>query len=157
MPGCLLRYLAADGFLGYGWLSGHDEIVVEHLTAASAAATRALWGVVASHSSVADTVRAHVGPSDPFWWLLREQEASIAGHRSWMLRLLDAPAAIAARGFPATDLAVPLRITDEQCPANSGRWQLTVRDGTGDLSSCRTERGDTPALSPARPAWLDGF
>jgi len=91
VPGCLLRYLAADGFLGYGWLSGHDEIVVEHLTAASAAATRALWGVVASHSSVADTVRAHVGPSDPFWWLLREQEASIAGHRSWMLRLLDAP------------------------------------------------------------------
>lgn len=140
-------YLAADGFLGYGWLSGRDEIVVEHLTAASAAATRALWGVVASHSSVAGTVRAHIGPSDPFWWLLREQEASIAGHRSWMLRLLDAPAAIAARGFPATDLAVPLRITDEQCPANAGRWQLTVRDGTGDLSSCRTERGDTPPLS----------
>jgi Sterol carrier protein domain len=53
----------------------------------------------------------------------------------------------AARGFPAADLAVPLRITDEQCPANAGRWQLTVRDGTGDLSSCRTERGDTPPLS----------
>ena len=84
-------------------------------------ATRALWGLVASHSSVADTVRAQVGPADPFWWLLREQDADIADRESWMLRLLDAPAAIAARGFPATDLAVPLHITDDLRPANSGR------------------------------------
>ncbi len=140
-------YLAADGFLGYGWRTGHDEIVVGQLTAASAATTRALWAVVASHSSVADTVLAQVGPSDPFWWLLREQEAGVADRESWMLRLLDAPAAIAARGFPAVDLAVPLHITDEVCPANSGRWQLTVRDGTGLLSSCRTDRGGTPPLS----------
>jgi len=68
-------------------------------------------------------------------------------------RLLDAPAAIAARGFPATDLAVPLRITDEQCPANAGRWQLTVRAGKAQL--IRTTRGSRPAESspstPGRP------
>ena len=32
---------------------------------------------------------------------------------SWMLRVVDAPAAIAARGFPRVDLAVPLQITDD--------------------------------------------
>jgi predicted acetyltransferase len=51
-----------------------------------------------------------------------------------MLRVVDAPAAIAARGFPAgISLSVPLVISDHARPANSGRWQLTVSDGKGVL------------------------
>jgi Acetyltransferase (GNAT) domain len=90
-------HLAPDGFRAYRWQRGHDEIAVDHLAAASAGTTRALWRVVASNSSVAGMVHAQLGTSDPLWWLLPEQDASIAGRRSWMLRLLDAPAAIAAR------------------------------------------------------------
>jgi hypothetical protein len=86
--------------------------------------------------------------------MLREQDANIAERQSWMLRLLDAPAAIAARGFPATDLTVPLQITDDLRAANSGRWELTVRAGTGRLSRYRTSQvpasADPP--SPAGPA-----
>jgi predicted acetyltransferase len=146
-------YLAPDGFLDYRWQHGHHEIYVGRLVAASAETTAALWSVVASHSSVADTVRALVGPSDPFWWLLREQEANIAERFSWMLRLLDAPAAIAARGFPAAaDLAVPLVIADDLCPANTGRWELTVRAGAGILSGYGTGRG----ASPGHPAPVTG-
>jgi predicted acetyltransferase len=147
-------YLTQDGFLAYHWRRGHDEIFVDRLVASTAAATAALWAVAASNSSVAETVRALVGPSDPLWWMLREQDANIAERQSWMLRLLDAPAAIAARGFPAADLAVPLQITDDLRPANSGRWELTVRAGTGRLSPDRT--GDVPAPAyppgPAGPA-----
>jgi predicted acetyltransferase len=142
-------YLARDGFLAYHWSHGHDEIFVDRLVASTAEATAALWAVAASNATVADTVRAVTGPSDPLWWMLREQDADIAERESWMLRLLDAPAAIAARGFPATDLAVPLRITDDLRPANSGRWELTVRSGRGRLSRDRTSE-ETPA--PARPA-----
>jgi Acetyltransferase (GNAT) domain/Sterol carrier protein domain len=138
-------------FPGLSLGARHEEIVVEQVAAASAGTTRALWRVVASHSSVADTVHAQLGPSDPLWWLLPEQDASIADRRSWMLRLLDAPAAIAARGFPATDLAVPLRITDDLRPANSGLWQLTVRDGTGCLSVFRTGQGDSPGTDASLP------
>jgi predicted acetyltransferase len=147
-------YLAPDGFLAYHWRRGHDEIFVDRLVASTAAATAALWAVAASNSSVAETVRALVGPSDPLWWMLREQDANIAGRQSWMLRLLDAPAAIAARGFPATDLAVPLRITDDLRTANSGRWELTVRAGAGRLSRYRTSQVPVPAgpPSPAGPA-----
>ena len=133
-------YLAPDGFLGYRWQRGNDEIFVDRMVAASAGTTRALWAVVASNASVTETVRAQVGPSDPLWWMLREQDANVADRMSWMLRLLDAPAAIAARGFPATDLAVPLQITDDLRPANSGRWELTVRAGSGRLSRYRTEQ-----------------
>ena len=139
-------YLAPDGFLGYGWRRGHEEIFVERMVASSAGTTRALWAVAASNSSVAETVHAQVGPSDPLWWMLREQDANIAERESWMLRLLDAPAAIAARGFPATDLAVPLQINDDLRPANSGRWELTVRAGSGRLSRHRT---DPVSASPA--------
>jgi predicted acetyltransferase len=141
-------YLAQDGFLSYRWRRGNDEIFVDRVVAASAATTRALWAVAASNSSVAEIVRAQVGPSDPFWWMLREQDANIAERESWMLRLLDAPAAIAARGFPAADLAVPLQITDDLLAANSGRWELTVRAGAGRLSRYRTE----PVTPPAGPA-----
>ncbi len=143
-------YLAPDGFLGYRWHRGHDEIFVERAVAASAGTTQALWAVAASNSSVAETVRARVGPSDPLWWMLREQDANIADRESWMLRLLDAPAAIAARGFPATDLAVPLQITDDLLAANSGRWELTVRAGAGRLSRYRTDLGAS-AASAASP------
>jgi len=149
-------YLAPDGFLGYRWHRGNDEIFIDQLAAVSAQTTRALWALAASNSSVVEAVRAQVGLSDPLWWMLREQDAKIADRESWMLRLLDAPAAIAARGFPATDLAVPLRITDDLRPANSGRWDLTVRAGEGRLSRHRTGLGSpSPAgSSPSRQAPL---
>jgi predicted acetyltransferase len=143
-------YLAPDGFLGYRWRHGHDEIFVERVVASSAATTRALWALAASNSTVAETVRAQVGPSDPLWWMLREQDANVAERESWMLRLLDAPAAIAARGFPATDLAVPLQITDDLRPANSGQWDLTVRAGLGRLSRSRTG-ASSPSPAAASP------
>jgi len=108
------------------------------VVASSAATTRALWALAASNSTVAETVRAQVGPSDPLWWMLREPDADIAERESWMLRVLDAPAAIAGRGFPATDLTVPLQVTDDLRPANAGRWELTVRAGEGRLSRYRT-------------------
>jgi predicted acetyltransferase len=131
-------YLADDGFVGYRWRRGNEEIFVDKAVASSAETTRALWAVVGSHSSVAETVRAQLGPQDPFWWLQREEAANVVERESWMLRLLDAPAAIAARGFPPVDLHVPLQITDDLLPANSGRWQLTVRAGAGSLIKDRT-------------------
>jgi predicted acetyltransferase len=73
-------------------------------------------------------------PNDPFWWLTTERDAAITHRSMWMLRVVDAPAAIAARGFPpGVSASAPLEIHDQSRPANSGRWQLTVADGTGAL------------------------
>ena len=144
-------YLAQDGFLAYHWRRGHGEVFVDRLVASTAETTAALWSVVASNASVAETVRAVVGPSDPLWWMLREQDANIAERESWMLRLLDARAAIAARGFPAMDLAVPLLLADDLRPANAGRWELTVRSGRGSLTRYQTGQVHAPA-TPASPS-----
>src|SRR5260370_24543053 len=52
-----------------------------------------------------------------------------------MLRLVDAPAAIAARGDPpAVELSVLLDIADPALPGNAGRWTLQVSAGAGTLT-----------------------
>jgi predicted acetyltransferase len=134
----LYAYLADDGFLAYRWQNGNDEIQVDRAVAASAETTRAIWSVVASHTSVAETVRARVGPADPFWWLARERDAKLHRRSMWMLRVVDAPAAIAARGFPSSvELTVPLFIEDAARGGNSGLWELTVTGGKGTLAPGR--------------------
>ena len=143
----LYCYLVGDdGFAAYRWGGDgpHGELFVERVHAATPEALRALWSVIASHSSVARTVTALTSPNDPFWWLTAERDATIGKRSMWMLRVVDAPAAIAARGFPpAVSAAVPLEINDSARPANSGTWQLEVADGKGAL---------TPAASSsARP------
>ena len=51
-----------------------------------------------------------------------------------MLRIVDAPAAIAGRGYPAAaSLSVLLDLTDSALPANSGRWTLEVCAGAARL------------------------
>jgi predicted acetyltransferase len=140
-------FLAPDGFAAYRWRGG-DEIYVERVLAGSAETASALWSVIASHSSVADTVVTQVAPHDPLWWLLREQDAEVSGRDPWMLRLLDAPAAIAARGFRAVDIDVPLHITDEQLPRNGGRWNLTIRSsGQAHLIRTATAASAQPPLA----------
>jgi GNAT superfamily N-acetyltransferase len=128
-------YLAPDGFLAYRWLNGNDEILVERAVAGSAATTRALWAIVASHSSMASTVRGHLGPADPVGWLTREPDVALARRRTWMLRLVDAAGAVAGRGFPpAAEVRAELRLTDTACPRNDGTWTLEVSGGKGVLA-----------------------
>jgi predicted acetyltransferase len=130
----LYAYLAQDGFLAYRW-QGDDAIFAERIVAASPVTYRALWSVLAGHSSTAATIRATLAPDDPLWWLTRERDVALARRTMWMLRVVDAPAAIAGRGFPpAVSLSVPLVISDPARPSNSGRWQLEVAAGKGTLT-----------------------
>jgi predicted acetyltransferase len=130
----LYSYLAADdGFAAYRWAG--DDLWVERVHARTPQTLRALWSVIASHSSTTDDVRGWASPHDPLWWLTRERDATITRRSMWMLRVVDAPGAIAARGFPpGISASVPLEIHDQPRPANSGHWRLTVADGTGTLT-----------------------
>ncbi len=128
-------YMCDDGFLAYRWHDGNDTLVVDRAEAVSARTVRAFWTHVGSHASIADKVYARVGPADAFWWLARERDADVENRWMWMLRVVDAPAAIAARGFPAAvSLRAALHLTDGTLPANSGRWELTVAEGKGALT-----------------------
>ena len=131
-------YLAADGFLAYGWDEGHGEISVRVVVAGSPETTRALWSIVGSHAPMVKLVRAVVSPDDPVAWLTREPDLGLESRWQWMLRVVDAPAAIAGRGFPAAvTLAVGLQVDDAQLPSNAGHWTLEVGGGKGALTRSR--------------------
>ncbi|GAA2090359.1 GNAT family N-acetyltransferase [Actinomadura alba] len=141
-------YLAEDGFLHYRWNGDATGLVVDRAVAASAETARALWSVVGSGSSTARTVRACVSPYDPLLWQLRDRSEDDLCRRSWMLRVVDAPAAIAARGFPAhVATEIMIGVEDESRPGNAGTWLLSVSGGRGTLT-----RTDEPAAVrvPAR-------
>jgi predicted acetyltransferase len=129
----LYSYLAGDdGFAAYRWAG--DDLWVERVHARTPEALRALWSVIASHCSTAEDVSGRIAPNDPFWWLPQERDAAITSRWMWMLRVVDAPAAIAGRGFPSgLSASVPLEIHDQARPANAGHWQLTVAEGKGLL------------------------
>jgi GNAT superfamily N-acetyltransferase len=147
-PG-LYAYLAEDGLLAYRWHHGNRDLYVERAEAISAGTVRAFWAQLGSHASIAEKVYARTGPASAFWWLTRERDADIERRSRWMLRVVDAPAAVAARGFPAeVSVRVQVRIADGARPANSGRWQLTVAGGAGTLEPLDQ---DAPA-GPAGPA-----
>lgn len=145
-------YLAADGALSYRW-SGESDLHVNWAVAGSADTSRALWAQVGSHASIAETVTACVPPTDPLFWLLPDTAPTPAASSDrWMLRLLDVPSAIAARGFPpSATVDVPLEVTDPDLPANTGHWRLVVANGTGTLQRLGATTG-TAAGTPAGEA-----
>jgi predicted acetyltransferase len=125
-------YLADDGFVVYNWDNG--DLRVDELIAGSEATARALWATVGSGSSIAETVHAYVSPHDPVHLLASYEAGKDAQIQRWMLRLLDAPTAITARGFaPAVAVEVDLQVDDPELQANTGRWHLSVADGAGRL------------------------
>src|SRR4029077_4347092 len=120
---------------------------VEFLAAASANTARTFWRILASHASMADTVRACPAPDDPIERLPREPAADTRRVEGWMLRILDPAAAIAARGFPsAVTLTAQLELTDDVMPANSGWWRLEVSGGAGALTQATGGREESLRL-----------
>ena len=75
-------------------------------------------------------VKANYRPlDDPIVTLLEDpRDASGPLIDALHLRILDLPAALAARGY-AVPVDVVLEVTDRQFPANAGRWRLSAQPG----------------------------
>ncbi|XVS65113.1 GNAT family N-acetyltransferase [Actinosynnema sp. CA-299493] len=78
---------------------------------------------------------------------------------AWLLRVVDLPAAVAARGWPAAawlkPAAVDLDVVDEHAPWHAGRCRLVVEDG-----SVRVEAGGSGAVrlhARALGPWFSGM
>ncbi|MEV8438379.1 GNAT family N-acetyltransferase [Actinosynnema sp. NPDC051121] len=78
---------------------------------------------------------------------------------TWLLRVVDLPAAVAARGWPAAawlkPAAVDLEVLDEHAPWHAGRQRLVVEDG-----AVRVEPGGSGAVrlhARALGPWFSGM
>ena len=98
-------------------------------------ATATLLRLLAGWASVAPTTVWWLGDHDPVRWHTDvAHTGQVEKREPWMLRLVDVPGAVAARGYnPHVRGSAPLHITDEQCPWNTGLWRLTVESGQGVL------------------------
>lgn len=126
-----------DGYAAYRHGPGRApydySIVVSEVQAASPDGLRALWRVVGSSGSQAPDVDI-IGPGeDPLFLLLGGADpTAVRSEIRWMLRLVDAAGAVAARGWnPTARGRVDLAVSDDEAPWNAGRWQLEVADGEG--------------------------
>ena len=110
----------------------HFEWKVRDWGATTPGAARRLWTLLADASTMSDAVSWPGPPNDPMETLLPEPHVSVVNEERTMLRIVDLPAAMCARGWSADGEAL-LEITDEVLPSNAGCWHLRVRDGVGEI------------------------
>jgi predicted acetyltransferase len=99
-------------------------------------AARRILTFLADDASMAGEFSWFTAADHPLLLLLREQKMSVAIQDSnyWMLRVLDVPAALQARGWPrGLRGELQLEIEDDLFEDNSGRWVLTVSGGEGSV------------------------
>ncbi|MFB7250289.1 GNAT family N-acetyltransferase [Microbacterium sp. NPDC056234] len=106
------------------------DLEIQHLSAVTADALVALWRFAVQHDLV-NSVSASLRPlDDPITWLVADQRAvHVNVHDHGWLRVLDVPAALSARSYPAP-LDLVLRV-DDPLGFAAGSWRLTVGDDGG--------------------------
>jgi predicted acetyltransferase len=116
---------------------GYDatgKLTVDDLIGLTPAATRTLLAMLGGWASVAPTILMRLGTADPVWSLLARGDAKPESAQPWMLRVVDAAGAVAARGWPRHLTGeVDLELTDDVCPWHQGRHRLLLSDGNGRL------------------------
>lgn len=142
---------------GYAsWKRRESRLAVYDLIGRTAGATQALLAMLGSWRSVVPSVALRLPAEDPVLMLAGTESATEHRREPWMLRLIDAPAAVAARGFaPHVTGAVDLRLTDDLCPWNGGSYRLELDGGTGRL----VPGGSGAVAMPPRgiAAWYAGI
>ncbi|MBY5161123.1 GNAT family N-acetyltransferase [Salsipaludibacter albus] len=112
-----------DGHSAYG-------LRVLRLVAIDHQVERALWRNLGHHYSVAETTTFNSRPAEPLLFQLPlGLHLPPPTSQHWMTRLVDVPAALAARGWPPLSARVELAITDRRVPANDGAVVLEADDG----------------------------
>ena len=118
----------------------------------SRAAQRALYAWIASLGDQWRSVVYRAHPAEGFENFLGETRLPLGSAPQWglwfgaatllrgpMFRLLDVPAAWAAR--PVNDAEAPLtlrlEVTDRELPENDGPWRLHLADGHAEIEPCR--------------------
>ena len=138
--GAVRGYASYDRGRGYG---PDGQLRLWDLCASTPGAARALLGTLSAWDTVVGSVLWR-GPVDDLALLLGRAVPPPVEVRPWMLRVIDAPAAVAARGFPAgLDVRTAFTLVDAEVPEHSGAWTLVVEGGEG-----RLERPAGPVDAP---------
>ena len=96
---------------------------------------RAMWQWLFSMDLVGTiTSRRQPNPHPLQQWLIEPRRLALTVNDGMWLRILDVPAALAARSYVG-DGSLVLEVTDDSIDSNAGRWQLAVVDGRATVTS----------------------
>ena len=144
-------------YLAYTQSGQYDAdryIDVRDFVSTDRAATRALWAFIAGHSGTVSAVRVWGSAADHRLLDLPHRGARVLVAEPWMVRIIDLPAAMMARGYPAAVSAdLHLDYHDDILAENTGRWLVRIADGRatvepgGDGRIVATSRGLAPVYT----------
>lgn len=134
------RYLVREegdvtGWIVYALSKGTGEawrmnVDARDLVWTTPAAGRTLLSLAALHRSTGERMTWPGPPTDPLADLISEDPIESDGTFRWMLRLLDVPGAIEARGYhPLVEGSVTIAVRDPLFPENEGPWRIEVGGG----------------------------
>jgi predicted acetyltransferase len=120
-----------------GYLTGErpegEKLTVHDLVADDLDTVLGLFSNLARWSGIISDISLRI--DDPAWWQLIVPHPVVYDVRNhpWMLRVVDLPAAVAARGWPfaahLADMSVDIEVTDEHASWQSGRHRIVVDGG----------------------------
>jgi predicted acetyltransferase len=125
-----------EGYVAYSQNSAARgyTVWVDDLVAVDAPVERTLWRHLGAHAAQADTITTAGVPLDALALILPEQTLRPLGQQVWMTRIVDAPGAIAQRGYASGIRAdIAFRLVDPMVAANDGCWRLVVDGGEARL------------------------
>ncbi len=150
-----VAYLA---FTQSGQYDADRYIDVRDFVSTDRAATRALWTFMAGHSGTVSAVRLWGSAADHRLLDLPHRGWKVLVAEPWMIRIIDLPAALTARGYPSGVTAeLHLDYHDALLPENTGHWLVRVAGGRatveagGDGRIVTTSRGLSPIYSGFLP------
>ncbi len=109
----------------------HQRMIVTDLAYTTPAAAQRLLTFMSDHRSLVQEVLLPTGPNESILTLFPELTFKLTLDIHWMIRILDASAALQQRGYPpATNGRLHLDITDDLFTENAGRFVLNLSNGT---------------------------
>jgi predicted acetyltransferase len=116
------------------------DLAVDGPFATTPDALRSALAFLSGHGTTVGEVRTNL-PTELLAVVVPDQHQNIRTHIVNMLRLVDMPGAVAARGYLADDVApIDIEVRDAMAPWNEGSWRLAVEGGKGRLDPGGTGR-----------------
>ena len=140
-----------EGYLSYvhqpatGELDVSFDLAAKQFVWSTAAALHSLLGYARGHRGVGQALTFTGPPAAPLSLMVEEQRVTIDRTLRWMLRLLDVPGALEARGYADVSGSATVGVEDELFADNRGPWRIEASDG--EVRVTRVEGVDAPVVS----------
>jgi len=126
------------GGLAYRQIPGERrsvDLMASQVLAVDRPALREVLALLGAHGTMAGSMRTPLPEWELYAAIDHGQRSKRTFAMPWMVRIVDATAAVAQRGYnPYVNVELDLELADDHFAHNTGRFVLTVRNGDGSLT-----------------------